>query len=469
MLQNIKECNKHAIKAGLAEQLDPQILMYWIAHHFCRLIQRLKKERPAAGREDILWNILDRWGFPIVPWKAHSLKASLCKLDHGLAMLLGLKPTNGEPFDPLVHIDLEGCTVTIDTWATNKTMYNYSTMDWDSIRKLISKVPLSHSYWDVGPTLGDEMWMGEWDRTIKPVAPPSPAFRMSLVPIDPWLSGAHDSTVFKCLDCPENFKTAGLLLRHCHQQHNSEGLASQESQDSDGVAEQYWGLKCHECGKTFSSHQGIRQHLASGAHTDSPKYKCPKCDRIFDALMWLTDHMVTHTDERPYKCHICGACFKSDKRLKNHMKVHSDNRPRYECADCGKSYTSAGALKEHEEVVHGGKKFPCEKCGKVFFSGKGLRKHIRNVHGEQREEHQCPKCSKKFLNKGDLAVHLKEVHGEQRKFPCDKCDSVLSSPSSLRNHVRYAHGDKDWTCPHCGERLGSESSLAQHKKKMHSS
>ncbi|KAM0512861.1 hypothetical protein ACHAPE_008495 [Trichoderma viride] len=172
MLQNMKQCNKHAIKAGLAESLDPQILMNWMAHHFCKLIQRLKMERPTASREEILWNILDRWRFPIVPWARHALKASFCKLDHG-------------PFDPLVHIDLEGCTVTIDTWVTNNTMRNYSTMDWDSIRKLISKVPLSHSYWDVDPTLGDEMWMGEWDRTIKPVAPPSPAFRMFLEPFRP--------------------------------------------------------------------------------------------------------------------------------------------------------------------------------------------------------------------------------------------------------------------------------------------
>lgn len=78
------------VKAGLAEQLDPQILMYWMTHHFCRLIHvSLKTERPAASREDILWNILDRWGFPIVR-AVHALKASLCRLDHGLAMLLGI-------------------------------------------------------------------------------------------------------------------------------------------------------------------------------------------------------------------------------------------------------------------------------------------------------------------------------------------------------------------------------------------
>ncbi|UKZ61460.1 uncharacterized protein TrAtP1_002726 [Trichoderma atroviride] len=163
MLNNIKGCNRHAVKAALAEQLDLHILMYWMAHHFCRLLQGLKKERPAASREDILWNILDRWGFPIVPWMGQALKASLCKLDHGLVMLLGIKLTNGEPFDPLVHIDLEGCTVTIDTWATNKTMYNYSSMDWEPLRRLISLVPLSHSYWDVDPTLGDEVWKGAWD------------------------------------------------------------------------------------------------------------------------------------------------------------------------------------------------------------------------------------------------------------------------------------------------------------------
>lgn len=37
MLNQIKQCNQHAVKAGLAEKLDMQILMYWMAHHFCNL------------------------------------------------------------------------------------------------------------------------------------------------------------------------------------------------------------------------------------------------------------------------------------------------------------------------------------------------------------------------------------------------------------------------------------------------
>lgn len=157
MLTQIKECNKHAVKAALAEQLDPQILMYWTVHHFCHLIQRLKTKQPAASREDILWNIPDRWGFPIVLWAGHALKALLYRLDHELAMILGTKPADGKPFDPLVHIDLKGCTATIDMWATNKTICDYSTRAWDLLRKFVSVVPLSHSYWDVDPTLGDEV------------------------------------------------------------------------------------------------------------------------------------------------------------------------------------------------------------------------------------------------------------------------------------------------------------------------
>ncbi|PNP39781.1 hypothetical protein TGAMA5MH_08300 [Trichoderma gamsii] len=76
-------------------------------------------------------------------------------------------------------------------------MYNYSSMDWNPLRKLTSKVPISHSYWDVDPTFGDKLWMGEWDRTITPVAPPSPSFNMLLVPIDPWLFSTQDHLVFK--------------------------------------------------------------------------------------------------------------------------------------------------------------------------------------------------------------------------------------------------------------------------------
>lgn len=465
MLTQIKQCNKHAVKAGLAEQLDMQILMHWMAHYFCSLIQGLKKKRPAASREDILWNILDRWGFPIVPWAVHALKASLCKLDHGLAMLLGIKPTKNKPFDPLVHIDLKDCTTVIDTWVTNKTMCNYSKMDWDSLRKLVSMVPPSHSYWDVNPKFGNEMWVGARDRSIKPAAPPPPAFRMLLVSIDHWLSDMEDPLVFKCLHCPQSFKSAGLLLKHCRQQHDSEGPVDSESQGLGDIAEDYWNnkCKCPDCGQEFGSRARRDAHIASGIHTDSPKFQCSECEKVFDADDKLKKHAVRHSNERPYKCHICGKTYKSDWYFKVHQRVHANHK----CGKCGKTCSGEAELiahlKEHETKPP--ESHICPDCGQKFAYEERLRRHMERIHGD--EQFPCPKCKRVCASAENLASHLDTKHGDKRRYTCPNCDKKFERKQAFESHMAKYSDERPFECDECGLKFKTSGTLYAHRKNVH--
>ncbi|KAL7805298.1 hypothetical protein V8C44DRAFT_361122 [Trichoderma aethiopicum] len=127
-------------------------------------------------------------------------------------MFLGiLQPGEGETFDPLVHIDMDKCTVTINAWMTNQTMRNYATSDWSSLRDELRMVPLSHPYWRVDPSLGDAMWKGTSDETITPIRP-APAFSMPLMPITPWIHGPDGNlafSIFKCEHCTARFDTPG--------------------------------------------------------------------------------------------------------------------------------------------------------------------------------------------------------------------------------------------------------------------
>ncbi|KAL6837143.1 hypothetical protein V8C40DRAFT_260171 [Trichoderma camerunense] len=250
-------CNKAAVKANVHEPaLDLLILIYWMVYHFCRRIQQLKQDMPNASQDQILFKcMVDRWGFPIVPWVGHAFKASLCKLqDHGIAMKCGLLTADGEEFDPLTHIDLDKCTMTIDSWITNKAMTNYSTLDVSSVRRLMSNVPIWHSNWRVDLALGDAVWAGVSDQTITPI-PPSPAFNVPLVPIAPWVSGVDNNMapLFKCGHCKESFDTAGCLINHCRLEHGERlEEPANETQDAD-VATAYWATKCEDCGKDFGN------------------------------------------------------------------------------------------------------------------------------------------------------------------------------------------------------------------------
>ncbi|RGP58639.1 krueppel like ous 1 [Fusarium longipes] len=161
MVKNMQRlCNRHAEKAGYGEKgADGTVCLYWMVHLFCDKVRGLKLQRPAATTEEIRFHILDRWNFPMVPWKSNLLKASLCKgPDHGIAMRFGL--VDEEIFDAENEIDLNKSTVVLDTWCTNSSMHNYAKSDWPSIPATIAAVPLHHSFFIVDLALGLEVWKG---------------------------------------------------------------------------------------------------------------------------------------------------------------------------------------------------------------------------------------------------------------------------------------------------------------------
>lgn len=449
MVETLPLCNRHAVKAGLSEPaLDLITLIYWIVAHFCRRIQQTKEERPEASQEEILYYcMLDRWSLPIVPWRGHAFKASLCKLqDHGIAMKCGiLLPADGEKFDPLVHIDLDKCTVTIDTWMTNKAMSNYSTDDWSSVRDLISRVPEWHSYWRLDLSLGNGIWKGKSDMTITPI-PPSPSFSMPLVPVEPWVSSfGEDDTValYACEECAATFHTARYLVDHCRLQHSKKDLPEPKyanGQDQDAVVSAHWSKTCADCGSTYSTRRRLREHYASGIHTDAPRYVCTECGAKFDNSTHLERHKASHKDDRPWVCEVCEKDFKTQDNLRYHqLWVHTDEKS-FPCEDCDKSFKRKEALVLHRKDAHPEEEIDgtCDKCGKVFESLSKLRWHISTDHNDK-DKFECDKCDRKFDFKTQLDKHLLS-HSETKSFVCNLCSAAYKRKDHLTRHMKNSHG-----------------------------
>ncbi|PTB73131.1 hypothetical protein M440DRAFT_1394328 [Trichoderma longibrachiatum ATCC 18648] len=79
-----KYCNRWAKAAGHEEPHAEQAMTYFFAAYHCDRLARVKRERPTATREEVLWHNLDCWGLPTVPWARHPFKKSLAKvLDDG--------------------------------------------------------------------------------------------------------------------------------------------------------------------------------------------------------------------------------------------------------------------------------------------------------------------------------------------------------------------------------------------------
>jgi hypothetical protein len=62
-----KYCNRWAVGAELQEKHATEALTLFLASYYCEKIVRIKRDRPAATNEEILWHILDRWDLPTVP------------------------------------------------------------------------------------------------------------------------------------------------------------------------------------------------------------------------------------------------------------------------------------------------------------------------------------------------------------------------------------------------------------------
>ncbi|RSL45043.1 hypothetical protein CEP54_014430 [Fusarium duplospermum] len=231
-------CNRNAEKEYGEPGRTPLVVVFWMAHHFCSKLQALKISMPNASQEEIAFHILDRWGFPIVPWIRHAFKGSLCKgPDHGIAMLFGLVP--GKERDPVQYIDLQRCTITIDAVSTNFAMQNYSTDSWETILHVIRAIPFHHVWWRPDPQLGSRPWSGEWDDSILP-KPPNQVFYVPLAPIVNWVSIGQQkpSQAVFCDRCNQWFPQVGAFVEHCRSghQHLLDVIHPQQAQ----IDNEYW-------------------------------------------------------------------------------------------------------------------------------------------------------------------------------------------------------------------------------------
>ena len=106
-------------------------------------------------------------------------------------------------------------------------------------------------------------------------------------------------TVYRCSACKQTFARKSLLWTH-QQMHKK--------------------VECTICNKTFRQ-DGLKMHMATThreylSPSETPSYKCDKCERTFLYKKQLTKHQRYHP--RMVKCAICERSFKT-----NHFKIHT--------------------------------------------------------------------------------------------------------------------------------------------------
>ncbi|KAE8602983.1 hypothetical protein XENTR_v10014191 [Xenopus tropicalis] len=137
----------------------------------------------------------------------------------------------------------------------------------------------------------------------------------------------------------------------------------------------------------------------------SKKVVCQYCRRQFVSLAHLNDHLQMHCGDQPYICiqMKCKASFETYADLLSHRKEHRVFRARCMFPKCGRIFSAAYMLFDHEAQHYN--TFTCKYvgCGKVYHSQLQLERHLsEHVQEETLQE-----------SKSNMAPQQTEISGTE--------------------------------------------------------
>lgn len=206
---------------------------------------------------------------------------------------------------------------------------------------------------------------------------------------------------------------------------------------------------------------------------DNDNFMCKFCEKVMKSHHAIVDHVNNiHTKDDEYLCNICSAKYHSLSVLKNHMRKHSETKSNvqvvYECADCGKEFTTPDALDAHQVSCHTEDydklldgKFRCRRCPKVVVAKISMEEHIKADHFN--EAYLCPSCGKRCFSMVSLKKHSL-IHAETKDFQCNQCPKAFRTKTALRRHEKAIHKVADFECLVCAKTFEDPILFSQHKK-----
>ncbi|CAG2122503.1 unnamed protein product, partial [Medioppia subpectinata] len=181
------------------------------------------------------------------------------------------------------------------------------------------------------------------------------------------------------------------------------------------------------CGQRFPIPSLLSSHIAS-KHTKERAYKCEECGKRFTTAHYLRDHQVIHSSTKRYKCDQIGCHFETRHQfqLKTHRMRHTLKTPPYPCeiAGCNKAYYTAGQLKVH------------------------VKSRTHNPDYRRRKvvnKYRCEwtGCTKAVQSRALLETHVREKHTNERPFVC-KCGRAFTTEKYLQLHMKTHSEDKPY-------------------------
>ena len=147
-----------------------------------------------------------------------------------------------------------------------------------------------------------------------------------------------------------------------------------------------------------------------------------------------------HTRQKDLLCTECGKVFSTTQGLNKHLYFsHSIGSVEiFRCKICGLSLGSLSSLKHHEQL-HGPPTVPCPECGKLFHTHHYMYRHIKSNHVEDKyQKFKCAQCGKGFCSEIKLSNHI-NTHTGEKPYQCEWCERAYQNMSNLIAHAKKTH------------------------------
>ncbi|XKL64118.1 hypothetical protein PGB90_004204 [Kerria lacca] len=243
-------------------------------------------------------------------------------------------------------------------------------------------------------------------------------------------------------------------------------------------------VKCVLCGEMFSSHCFLKEHVTS-VHTFTKKEENVKFDKMHHIVsvndnINAVDSNVEVSRINPtemmknvlYICAGCGEHFLNKQHLKMHeLKDNCYKHGKYDCMECGKSYSSKFSLSNHM-MIHtkatAGLPFRCSFCDKDFATEEAFKSHLSL-------DKICLLCDEVYPCNDRLKSHVFSEHNddndnEDTGMSTTAPDSIKSLSSFHCNHDHKENGsdcnssclEKPFECRLCGKKFTRKQAMKNH-------
>ncbi|XP_067633912.1 zinc finger protein 668-like [Eurosta solidaginis] len=199
------------------------------------------------------------------------------------------------------------------------------------------------------------------------------------------------------------------------------------SPDPDGIQRSGKTFYCTNCGNCYSAAGSLKLHtracVKQRAEVPPEERKCQICNKVFNSVSYLKEHMMRHTGEEPRRCTRCYRKFIDEEKWKAHMEAHKQQ---------DKLDAEAQAFSEHyvgKKIVV--KEFTCSFCTKNFM--------VVFEEGQVKRRYACDDCRDKYSNEEQLKQH-KQMIAEKRDFHCDRCGRKFVFEGFLQRHIPTCDG-----------------------------